>query len=96
MDQDIKIEIAGRKFDLKASSPEMESYMRYAAADINKMLERFDEKYPDKDREYKLLFAMLNQGVARLSAVAKLNSLTGEYGKLAGELSSYLESIDNR
>ena len=95
MEQNIKLEIAGRQFQLKASSPEMEQSMRFAAEDINKMLERYTEKYPDKDFVEMLLFVTLTQTVSRFSAQRKLNSNTAEHEKLASDLSNYLNNIDS-
>lgn len=93
MDQNITLVIAGRQFQLKASSPEMEQSMRYAAEDINKMLDRYTEKYPDKDQMEMLLFVTLTQTVSRFNAQLKLNALTAEQEKLANDLSNYLKSI---
>ena len=90
MDQNITLEIAGRQFHLKASSPEMEQSMRFAAEDIN-----YTEKYPDKDFVEMLLFVTLTQTVSRFNAQKKLNSVTAEHEKLVNELSNYLNNIDS-
>ena len=95
MEQNIKLEIAGRQFQLKASSPEMEQSMRYAAEDINKMLDRYTEKYPEKDFVEMLLFVTLTQTVSRFNAQRKLNSITAEHEKLVNDLSTYLNNIDS-
>jgi len=93
MEQNISLVIAGRQFQLKAATPEMEQSMRYAAEDINKMLDRYSQKYPDKDQLEMLLFVTLTQTVYRFNAQAKLNALTTEQEKLANDLSDYLKSI---
>lgn len=95
MEQNIKLEIAGRQFQLKASSPEMEQSMRYAAEDINKMLSRYTEKYPEKDFVEMLLFVTLTQTVSRFNAQKKLNSIAAEHEKLVNDLSNYLNNIDS-
>ena len=94
MGQDITLKIAGPEFQLKAATPEMESLMRFAADDINNMLARYDEKYPDKQLTEKLLFVTLTQAVSRLTAQGKLNALTDSQNKLNAELSAYLNNID--
>ena len=96
MEQNITLKIAGQDFPLKASTPEMERLMRIAAEDINKMLARYDEKYPDKELTEKLLFVTLTQAVSRLTAQTKLNAMSESQQKLAEELSSYLNKIDHR
>lgn len=96
MEQNITLKIAGQDFSLKAVTPEMESLMRMAAEDINKMLSRYDEKYPDKELTEKLLFVTLTQAVSRLTAQSKLNTMTESLQKLSSELSSYLNKIDHR
>lgn len=94
MEQMITLSIAGRQFQLKAASPEMEQSMRFAAEDINKMLARYTEKYPDKDFVEMLLFVTLTQAVSRINVQTKLNALTAEGVKLSGDLSEYLKSIE--
>ncbi len=96
MEQNITLKIAGQDFPLKASTPEMERLMRIAAEDINKMLARYDEKYPDKELTEKLLFVTLTQAVSRLTAQTKLNAMSESQQKLAEGLSSYLNKIDHR
>lgn len=95
MDQNITLEIAGRQFHLKASSPEMEQSMRFAAEDINNMLSRYTEKYPEKDFVEMLLFVTLTQTVSRFNAQKKLNGVAAEHEKLINELSNYLNNIDS-
>lgn len=96
MEQNITLKIAGQDFSLKAATPEMESLMRIAAEDINKMLSRYDEKYPDKELTEKLLFVTLTQAVSRLTAQSKLNAMTESLQKLSSDLSAYLNKIDHR
>ena len=91
MDQSITIKIAGNDFSLKASSPEMEQYMRLAAEDINRRLAAYDDKYPDKQLADKLSLVALNETVSRIGALARLDALKKESDTLQSELSAYLE-----
>ena len=95
MDQNIKLKIAGLEFPLKASSPEMERMMRLAAEDINRMMVRYDEKYPDKTLTDKLLFVTLTETVAKLSAQGKISSMSAEAEALQAELKNYLDSLES-
>lgn len=95
MEQNITLNIAGMQFQLKAASQDMERLMRLAADDINKMLDRYTERYPDKKLEEKLLFVTLTQAVSRLNAQSKLNAALADEEKLAGELANYLKDIDS-
>lgn len=95
MDQNITLNIAGNQFQLKASTPEMERLMRIAAEDINKMLDRYTERYPDKKLEEKLLFVTLTQAVSRLTAQSKLNAAMADAESLANKLADYLKDIDS-
>ncbi|MBQ9310612.1 MAG: cell division protein ZapA [Bacteroidales bacterium] len=95
MDQNITLKIAGADFRVKASSPEMESAMRVASEEITKMMERFDQKYPDKTFTDKLLFVSLTQAVYRLQAQNKLNMASAEQAKLEAELKDYLNGIES-
>ena len=94
MEQKVNLVIAGRQFQLKANTPEMEQSMRIAAEDINKMLDRYTEKYPDKELVEMLLFVTLTQAVSRIDVLKKLNEITAEGAKLAGDLSEYLKNIE--
>ena len=95
MDQNITLKIAGRDFPLKASSPEMEASMRIAAEDINKLMARYDEKYPDKEFAEKLLFVTLTETVGKIAALRKVNSMTDAEQKIMMELKAYLAGIEN-
>ena len=94
MEQKVNLVIAGRQFQLKANTPEMEQSMRIAAEDINKMLDRYTEKYPDKELVEMFLFVTLTQAVSRIDVLKKLNEITAEGAKLAGDLSEYLKNIE--
>ena len=95
MEQNITLVIAGRPFQLKAATPEMEQSMRLAAEDINRMLDRYTEKYPDKELIEKLLFVTLTQTVYRFNAQKKYNELSSEHEKLATEIAAYLSKTES-
>ena len=94
MAQKITLNIANQNFTVNADTPEMESLMRFAAEDINKMLMRYDERYPNKPLLEKLIFVLLTQAVSRLQAQMKYNDVSNENDKLLGELSAYLKDIE--
>lgn len=94
MEQKVNLLIAGRPFQLKANSADMEQSMRQAADDINRMLDRYTAKYPDKDLVEILLFVTLTQTVYKYDAIKKCNQLTAEGVKLAGDLSEYLKKTE--
>ena len=94
MEQKVNLLIAGRPFQLKANSADMEQSMRQAADDINRMLDRYTAKYPDKDLVEILLFVTLTQTVYKYDAIKKCNQLTAEGAKLAGDLSEYLKQTE--
>ena len=94
MAQKITLNIANQNFTVNADTPEMESLMRFAAEDINKMLMRYDERYPNKPLLEKVIFVLLTQAVSRLQAQMKYNDVSNENDKLLGELSAYLKDIE--
>ena len=94
MEQKVNLLIAGRPFQLKANSADMEQSMRQAADDINRMLDRYTAKYPDKDLVEILLFVTLTQTVYKYDAIKKCNQLTAEGANLAGDLSEYLKKTE--
>ena len=96
MDQSITLKIAGREYPLKASSPEMERYMRIAAESINSKLAVYDSKFPGKELLDKLVFVTLNETVGRIAAQSKLTARDDEEKKLLEEIESYLDSIDKK
>ncbi len=92
--QNIKLHIAGKEYALKASSPEMEQAMRLAAEHINKVLSKYNERFPDKPLEDKLAFVTLNETVGKYLLQNKVNALAEEVTALQRETESYLKGID--
>ena len=95
MAQKITLNIANQNFTVNAETPEMESMMRFAAEDINKMLLRYDEKYPSRPLLEKVIFVLLTQTVSRLQSQQQFNDVSSENEKLLSELGAYLKDIEN-
>ena len=95
MDQSITLRIAGKEYSLKVQSPEMEQLMRLAAENINQMLAKYVEKFPDKTLLYKLSFVTLNETVALLSTQRKLARASEEVKALQSDIESYLDGIQD-
>lgn len=91
--QSIKLKIAGKEYCLVAQTPEAESYMRNAAESINKMLQMYDQRFPDASLQDKLAFVALNETVSMLMSQRKLAVASEESKRLNDEISSYLEKI---
>ena len=96
MEQSITLKIAGKDYSLKANSPEMEQLMRVAAEAINKKMEAYDAKFPDKTTVDKLAFVALGETVGRLSYQKKLSSVNDEAKRMLGQTSEYLDNIDKK
>lgn len=93
MAQSITLKIAGKEYPLMAASPEQEKLMRFAAEDINKMLARYDEKFPDRPLVDKLSFVTLNQAMGKYSAQMQVKSLGAEAEALNTDIVNYLKNI---
>ena len=96
MDQSITLKIAGREYPLKASSPEMEQLMRLAAEDVNRMLARYTEKYPDKSLEEKLAFVTLQEALFKISAQRKSSAIVDEISALKNDTDAYLAGVEKK
>lgn len=94
MAQSISIYIAGRKYSLKATSPENEALIRNAADEVNKKLEQYQEKFPGKNIVELLSFVALNVCKSHLTLKENLKELQMEEDALAKELEGYLDNID--
>ena len=96
MDQSIKVIIGGKDYPLKASTPEMEHYMRIAAEQINQKLDTYNAKYPDLPVADKLAFVCLQEVVSRLSCQKKIASMKAEADSFLNETSAYLQKIETK
>lgn len=94
--QSIRIKIADKEYQLVAGTPEMESAMRSAAAEINSMLSAYDARFPDRTLADKLSFVALNQTVGKAAFERKLKNAEAEASGLEAEVESYLKEIEIR
>lgn len=90
-DQNITLKIAGKEYALKAKSPEMEQIMRLSAEEINSVLAKYDEKFPDRSLSDKLAFVTLNETMARLTAERKFSKLSQEVDEFTAQTGEYLK-----
>ncbi len=94
MEQSIKIRIADREYPLKVSSPEKEEVIRKAAADLNKKINLYQDKYPTKGMIEILSFVALNVSMTNVVLQKQIDTFNESEGLLAQELQNYLENID--
>ena len=90
MDQKISVKIAGRMFNLTASSPEAEQLYREAAETINRRFAAYTRSHPGKNVSDLLSMIALNETVLRLGLQKDLDSHKQDEKALAGELERYL------
>ena len=90
MDQKISVKIAGRIFNLTASTPEAEQLYREAAETINKRFAAYTRSHPGKNVSDLLSMIALNETVLRLGMQKDLDSHKEDEKALAGELERYL------
>lgn len=92
--QNITLKIAGKEFALRASSPEMEQAMRLSAEQINASLAKYDQKFPGKPLDDKLIFVCLNETVGKILMQNKLSALSVEVTALKNDTDAYLKGIE--
>ena len=94
MAQSINIKIADRNYPLKVNSPEHEEVIRKAADDINKMVTKYQDRFPGKGMIEILSFVALNTCMSNITLNKQLKDLVDGEEMLAKELQGYLENID--
>ena len=94
MDQKITVKIAEKEYVLKAPTPEHEEYIRLAAATVNKRLNAYLSKYPDRNPSDLLSFVALNECIGRLRSEREMENARAEAGKLKADTDAYLSSLD--
>ena len=94
MAQSIKIKIAGRPYNLTATSPEHEEVIRKAADEVNRKIAQYQEKFPNTGMSDIMSFMALIVWMSNIILQKQLNQMKGAEEALAGELESYLENID--
>jgi len=96
MDQKISIKIAGRTYNLMASSPEQEEVYRLAAEAINKRLAAYTRKNPDKTIMDLMSLVALNETVYRIGLQKEAETAANERGVLERDLDRYLQDIHTK
>ena len=94
MEQSIKIKIADREYPLKVTSPEKEEVIRKAAADLNKKITLYQEKYPNKGMIEILSFVALNVSMTNVVTQKQIEAMKEGEENLAKELQGYLENMN--
>ena len=94
MAQSINIKIAGRPYNLSATSPEHEEIIRKAADDVNKKIAQYQEKFPNKGMTEIMSFMALNVCMSNILLQRQVNTLKEGEELLAKDLERYLENID--
>ncbi len=94
MAQRITIKIADRTYNLRVSSPEREEVVRKAAAEINKTIEAYIEKFPGKSLTEILSFVSLNMCINNITLRELAEKHEKDVLSLDKELKGYLETID--
>ncbi|MBR1707094.1 MAG: cell division protein ZapA [Bacteroidales bacterium] len=94
MDQKISIKIAGRPFNLTASSPQQEEVIRSAADAINKRLSGYTQKNPGKTMVELMSMVALNECACRIAFQREIESQKAEAEKLSGDMERYLADIE--
>ena len=96
MAQSINIKIAGRPYNLTATSPEHEEVIRKAAEDVNRKIAQYQEKFPKTGLSDIMAFMALNVCMNNIVLQNHVNQMKEAEETLAGELESYLENIDKK
>ena len=94
MAQSITIKIAGRQYNLAATSPEHEEVIRKAANDVNRMIAQYQEKFPTKGMTEILSFLALNICMNNIVLQKQVKGMINAEELLAKELERYLDNID--
>jgi len=95
MAQSINIKIAGRPYNITATSAEHEEVIRKAADDINKKISQYQEKFPNKGLTEILSFMALNVSMANIVLQKQMKDMKDAESALAKELERYLDKIDD-
>lgn len=92
MDQKISIRIAGRTFNLTASTPETEQLYREAADAINERFTAYTRSHPGKTVPDLMSLVALNETVLRIGFQKDIARLREEETLLQKDLERYLDS----
>lgn len=95
MDQKISIRIAGRTYNLTASSPQQEELYRLAADAINKRFAMYTQSHPGKTASDLLSLVALNETVFRIGLQKEIEQYKAQEEQLKRDLDTYLKSIQD-
>jgi cell division protein ZapA (FtsZ GTPase activity inhibitor) len=96
MDQKISIKIAGRTYNLTASSPEQEELYRLAADTINKRMAAFTHSHPGKTAADLMTFVALTETVIRIGLQKNMESFKAGEAALEKDLERYLQDCSTK
>ena len=94
MAQSINVIIADRPYPVQVKSPEHEEMIRKAAADINKKVKFYLEKFPTKGMVEVMTLVALNLGILNCGLQMQVDSAIEDEATLLKELEAYLEKAD--
>ena len=94
MAQSINIKIAGRQYNLSATSPEHEEIIRKAADDVNRKISQYQEKFPNKGLTEIISFMALNVCMNNIMLQKQVKGMKDAEEGLVKELERYLEDIE--
>jgi cell division protein ZapA (FtsZ GTPase activity inhibitor) len=94
MAQSINIKIAGRPYNLSATSPEHEEVIRKAADDVNRKISQYQEKFPNKGLTEIISFMALNVCMSNIMLQKQVKGMKDAEEGLTKELERYLEDIE--
>ena len=94
MGQKISMKIAGRTFNLTASTPEQEEVLRLAADSINKRYNAYTRDYPGKTAADMLSMVALSETSSRIEMQKELEKLRQSESNLEKDLEQYLKDIE--
>ena len=95
MAQSINIKIAGRPYNLTATSHEHEEVIRKAADEVNSKIAQYQAKFPNKGTTEILSFMALNVCMNNIVLQMQLKGIKDAEDSLTKELERYLDNIDN-
>ena len=91
MEQKISIKIAGRTYNLTATSPEQEALYRTAAETINRRMAAFTQNHPGKTPADLMTFVALTETVIRLGLQKDIDQFRQQETALERDLARYLK-----
>lgn len=90
----INVNIAGRSYALKASSPEHEEVIRKAAQTISAKIAGYQKMFPTKSELDLLTFVALNESITNLNKDIQIGQMQDQTKAFAADLAAYVENIE--